>query len=301
MDNIKKVKEANLIGIQKEGQYFHFEDEEADQPYGRSYQPSQQQIEELKGPQHHRPASMNKVPGERQTATFYGISKSMEGQQRNAPQITIQPSESQNESENVYGRANSYNKRTEKLHQKHTPKNYIGRLIVDDQLSKDISELDKDIYEEMMEQLHPLRGAEIADIFPVMNFMKAGKDSDREVPASRLSKFSGRSRIKLSSFRKTMNRISQKDDRRASVKRDLNILQKAGTLGQKALKEIEFMTLRNKYVEGITKNSQNVLKKIHSSDDPLRELGPGISTYHQLLIMLFGLFSVLALLHIPVI
>lgn len=54
-------------------------------------------------------------------------------------------------------------------------------------------------------------------------------------------------------------------------------------------------------MEGITKNSSNVLKRISTSDDPLRELGPGISTYHQLLVMLFALFAVLAFLHIPVI
>ena len=32
----------------------------------------------------------------------------------------------------------------------------------------------------------------------------------------------------------------------------------------------------------------------------MKELGPGISTYHQLLVTLFVLFLVLSLLHIPV-
>ena len=40
----------------------------------------------------------------------------------------------------------------------------------------------------------------------------------------------------------------------------------------------------------------NILK----SDDPLRELGPGISSFHRLLLMLFGLFFVLWLLHMPI-
>jgi hypothetical protein len=41
-------------------------------------------------------------------------------------------------------------------------------------------------------------------------------------------------------------------------------------------------------------------EKIAKSDDPLKHLGVGISTFHQLLIMLFALFFVLFLLHIPV-
>ena len=44
-----------------------------------------------------------------------------------------------------------------------------------------------------------------------------------------------------------------------------------------------------------------LIKKIHNTDvDPLRQLGPGISTYHQLLLMLFVLFFILTVLHIPV-
>ena len=46
---------------------------------------------------------------------------------------------------------------------------------------------------------------------------------------------------------------------------------------------------------------KKVIKKIHNKDeDPLRELGPGISTYHQLLLLLFVLFLMLSLIHIPV-
>lgn len=59
------------------------------------------------------------------------------------------------------------------------------------------------------------------------------------------------------------------------------------------------LTLQSKYLKKFARNSKNALNKIHSSDDPLKELGPGISSYHQLLVMLFGLFVVLTLIHIP--
>jgi hypothetical protein len=46
---------------------------------------------------------------------------------------------------------------------------------------------------------------------------------------------------------------------------------------------------------------KKVIKGIHNQEeDPLRELGPGISTYHQLLMLLFLLFLMLTLIHIPV-
>lgn len=47
------------------------------------------------------------------------------------------------------------------------------------------------------------------------------------------------------------------------------------------------------------KKYQKIIKKIHD-EDPLRELGPGIVTYHQLLVLMMALFFVLMLLHIPV-
>lgn len=43
-----------------------------------------------------------------------------------------------------------------------------------------------------------------------------------------------------------------------------------------------------------------VYKAIKDSDDPLKELGPGISSFHWLLTRLFALFVVLYLVHIPV-
>ena len=44
-----------------------------------------------------------------------------------------------------------------------------------------------------------------------------------------------------------------------------------------------------------------MLEKLHSSSDPIKELGSGISTYHQLLLKLFILFLILSIIHIPVI
>ena len=45
-------------------------------------------------------------------------------------------------------------------------------------------------------------------------------------------------------------------------------------------KQIKMLTLQSKYLKKFAKNSKNALNKIHSSDDPLKELGPGISSYH---------------------
>ena len=46
-------------------------------------------------------------------------------------------------------------------------------------------------------------------------------------------------------------------------------------------------------MEGVAKNSKEMIDNILKSDDPLRELGPGISSFHRLLIMLFCLFFIL--------
>jgi len=42
------------------------------------------------------------------------------------------------------------------------------------------------------------------------------------------------------------------------------------------------------------------MDKIFISNDPLRELGPGINSHHWLLTMFCGLFLTLGVLHIPV-
>lgn len=51
----------------------------------------------------------------------------------------------------------------------------------------------------------------------------------------------------------------------------------------------------------IEHNSHLLLEKLHTSSDPIKELGSGISTYHQLLLSLFILFLILSIIHIPVI
>lgn len=46
--------------------------------------------------------------------------------------------------------------------------------------------------------------------------------------------------------------------------------------------------------------SKELIDNILTSDDPLKELGPGISSFHQLIAFLFLMFLCILLLHIPV-
>jgi hypothetical protein len=48
----------------------------------------------------------------------------------------------------------------------------------------------------------------------------------------------------------------------------------------KTLKQIENFALKNKYISGIARNSKNAFMKIKGPEDPLKELGTGISTFH---------------------
>ena len=70
--------------------------------------------------------------------------------------------------------------------------------------------------------------------------------------------------------------------------------------------ELEFesndhQTRRKIRLKSFDKKFKQIIKKIHDDDaDPLRELGPGITSYHQLLIMLFVLFFFLTILHVPI-
>ena len=66
-----------------------------------------------------------------------------------------------------------------------------------------------------------------------------------------------------------------------------------------SIRDAEVFAIKNKNQREMEKHTKNILKQIGSSDDPLRELGPGISSYHQLLVILFGLFFILTLMHIP--
>ena len=48
------------------------------------------------------------------------------------------------------------------------PKSTIGKMIVEIDNEDDILSLEYDNYRELMDQLHPLREAELVDIFPAM-------------------------------------------------------------------------------------------------------------------------------------
>jgi len=47
-------------------------------------------------------------------------------------------------------------------------------------------------------------------------------------------------------------------------------------------------------------NTRKFMKRLQNSDDPIKELGPGISTFHSLMTLLFLLFIILGCIHIPV-
>ena len=75
------------------------------------------------------------------------------------------------------------------------------------------------------------------------------------------------------------------------------LLKLAKNHSAKAIKQIENLTLKNKYISGMARHSKNALEKLKGPEDPLSELGTGISTFHQLLLMLFALILTLALMH----
>ena len=60
--------------------------------------------------------------------------------------------------------------------ERNAPKTIIGNLLVDFDLSQHESEIENEMHQEMLEQLHPLRGAELRDIFPVLQIF----DKDEE-------------------------------------------------------------------------------------------------------------------------
>lgn len=80
------------------------------------------------------------------------------------------------------------------------------------------------------------------------------------------------------------------------MRKQRTFLEQAIAMGTGTVKQLEDLTIKSRLV----KNSEKVIAKLHGSDDPLRELGPGISTYHQLLTMLFILFLILTCMHVPI-
>lgn len=130
-------------------------------------------------------------------------------------------------------------------------------------------------HQQLIEQMHPLRQKKFHEIFPVINYFNKLKDRHSSIRPQRTS------------------------DRRSSLKPS-NFIEQAGAAGQRALQQIENLTLKNKYLHSFAKQSNKVLYRIHSSDDPMKELGPGISAYHQMLVTLFVLFLILFVFHLPV-
>lgn len=53
-------------------------------------------------------------------------------------------------------------------------------------------------------------------------------------------------------------------------------------------------------IEGVTHNSKELIDNLIKSDDPMKELGPGISSFHRLIILLSVLFLILFFIHFPV-
>lgn len=65
-------------------------------------------------------------------------------------------------------------------------------------------------------------------------------------------------------------------------------------------KQSEYQSVKTNLLSGITGNAKNLFDDMMASDDPMRELGPGINSHHFVLYMLCFLFLGLGLLHIPV-
>ena len=145
--------------------------------------------------------------------------------------------------------------------------------------------------------MHPLRDKKLHEIFPVLNYFRQEEDQryDEEQAKAKWKKIS-----RVSMARVSARRLGSKYEGKLSPRgrENLGILDQASKYGKSAFNAFQDITVKNKYTKKILKQSQNVITKIHSSDDPMTELGPGISTYHQLLVMLFTLFLVLAGMHL---
>ena len=105
----------------------------------------------------------------------------------------------------------------------------------------------------MLEQLHPLRNKQLNEIFPVLNYFKNEHQNEQDD-------------------------IDGEDPELAQ--RDSGIFSKVTGIAKKGLNNIEKSTYKNKYIKKFARNTGSVFNKIQSSDDPMSELGPGISTYH---------------------
>ena len=128
----------------------------------------------------------------------------------------------------------------------------------------------------------------MSEVFPVLRYFQSKKMTGKEM----LRQLGEELKIKV---REEMQR--QQQDK----------LMKQGSVGGKILASMQMamsakkLDFKSKLLAKMNYKSQKFASKIHSSADPIKELGIGISTYHQLLIMLFCLFFLICLMHIPVI
>jgi hypothetical protein len=116
-----------------------------------------------------------------------------------------------------------------------------------------LTELDSSIISDggeidIQRQVHPLKGASFSQVFPTFGFL--GKKKSNVVYKQNLQKFLKKDPAK-----------SQIHDREKNMHTEL--------------------TKRLEILKANDRKYKKVINKIHNSDsDPLRELGPGISTYH---------------------
>jgi len=107
-----------------------------------------------------------------------------------------------------------------------------------------------------MDQLHPLREAELVDIFPALKMFM-----NDDVPEG------GGQRKTMIGLKIEEAEAKKNSDRKTKARASL-------------LNGRPSIDIKNALDINLAKGTKNILKQIGSSDDPLRELGPGISSYH---------------------
>lgn len=92
-------------------------------------------------------------------------------------------------------------------------------------------------HQQMMEQIHPLRGKKFHEIFPVVNIFYRGDGDNRDT------------------MRETnLERLTGTEKRAVSpLRASANFYEKAGDAGHRALQRLEKLTWKNKYLRQITK------------------------------------------------
>lgn len=57
--------------------------------------------------------------------------------------------------------------------------------------------------------------------------------------------------------------------------------------------------MKKQKMRELDKKKDQLLEAIKDKEDPLKELGPGINSFHWLMTRLFAIFIILYLIHIP--